>query len=109
MRSALVQFLPAYRQSRPRRRLSPPACRGMWSIVGSRNCECGPAWVFLADGCCAGVPLPDKGFAANETNRVTVEERTEDQLVTLDYRGLAHNLHRCPEGSSRASAVRGEH
>ena len=32
---------------------------GIWSLGDTKNCETGPAWVFLADGYYAEVKLPD--------------------------------------------------
>lgn len=108
---------------------------GVWSLGETRNCSIGPAWVFLADGYYAEVKLPNEGpFAtglwkdeggaisythshmpfpdmlkANELKRLTVEERTEDRLVTRNYRGVARIFHRCPADSVKAPPGQAEH
>lgn len=108
---------------------------GVWSLGDTKNCEAGPAGVFLADGYYAEVTLPDKGpsatglwkdegiaiaythshmpfpdmMAANEMKRLTVEERTPDKLVTKNYRGVARVFHRCPAGSLKAPAGQAAH
>jgi hypothetical protein len=108
---------------------------GVWSLGETRNCSTGPAWVFLADGYYAEVKLPNEGpFAtglwkdeggaisythshmpfpdmlkANELKRLTVEERTEDRLVTRNYRGVARIFHRCPADSLKAPPGQAEH
>lgn len=101
---------------------------GIWSLGETKNCETGPAWVFLADGYYAEVKLPnigpsatglwkDEGSAiaythshmpfpdmmkANDMKRLTVDERTPDRLVTRNYRGVARIFHRCPMGALKA-------
>ena len=108
---------------------------GVWSLGETKNCESGPAWVFLADGYYAEVKLPDGGpfatglwrdegtaiaythshmpfpdmLTANEPKRLTVVERTADKLVTKNYRGLERVFHRCPAGSLKAPPGQGEH
>lgn len=108
---------------------------GVWSLGESKNCEAGPAWVFLADGYYAEVTLPDKGpFAtglwkdeggaiaythshmpfpdmmkANEMKRLSVEERTPDKLMTRNYRGVARVFHRCPTDALKAPAGQTAH
>ena len=108
---------------------------GVWSLGDTKNCDTGPAWVFLADGYYAEVTLPDKGpsatglwkdegtaiaythshmpfpdmMAANEMKRLTVEERTPDKLTTRNYRGVARVFHRCPAGSLKAPAGQAAH
>ncbi len=101
---------------------------GVWSLGEAKNCETGPAWVFLADGYYTEVKLPDKGpFAtglwkdegqalaythshmpfpdmmkANELKRLTVEERTADRLVTRNYQGVPRIFHRCQTSALKA-------
>ena len=101
---------------------NPAYMPGVWSLGDVKNCDSGPAWVFLADGYYAEVTLPDKGpsatglwkdegsaiaythshmpfpdmMQANEPKRLTVEERTPDKLVTRNYRGAPRIFHRCP-------------
>lgn len=108
---------------------------GIWSLGETRNCASGPAWVFLADGYYAEVKLPNEGpFAtglwkdegkaiaythshmpfpdmlkANEMKRLTVEERTDDRLVTRNYRGVSRIFHRCPADSLKAPPGQAEH
>lgn len=108
---------------------------GVWSLGETKNCEAGPAWVFLADGYYTEVTLPDKGpsatgiwkdegtaiaythshmpfpdmMTANEMKRLTVEERTADKLTTKNYRGVARIFHRCPAGSLKAPAGQAAH
>jgi hypothetical protein len=103
---------------------------GVWSLGETRNCDSGPAWVFLADGYYAEVTLPSSGpsatglwkdegsaiaythshmpfpdmLKANEMKRLTVEERTADRLVTRNYRGVARIFHRCPVDALKAPA-----
>ncbi|MBK8273322.1 MAG: hypothetical protein IPK89_10430 [Sphingomonadales bacterium] len=100
----------------------------MWSLGEAKNCETGPAWVFLADGYYTEVKLPDKGpFAtgpwkderdrrsptltampfpdmmkANELKRLTVEERTAGRLVTRNYQGVPRIFHRCQTSALKA-------
>ena len=102
---------------------APPATAlpGVWSLGEARNCQSGPAWVFLADGLYAEVKLPDMGpFAiglwrdegtavaythshmpypdmlkANEMKRLVIDSRTADTLVTHNYRGVPRIFHRC--------------
>ena len=108
---------------------------GIWSLGETRNCESGPAWVFLADGYYAEVKLPNEGpFATglwkdegraiaythshmpfphmltpNEMKRLTVEDRTPDRLVTRNYRGVPRIFHRCPAGLLKAPAGQAGH
>ncbi|WP_245988118.1 hypothetical protein [Sphingobium fluviale] len=108
---------------------------GVWSLGETKNCESGPAWVFLADGYYAEVTLPDKGpsatglwkdegnaiaythshmpfpdmMMANELKRLTVEERTPDRLTTRNYRGVARIFHRCPVNAVKAAVGQAEH
>lgn len=115
--------------------VSPGYMPGVWSLGETKNCEAGPAWVFLADGYYAEVTLPDKGpsatglwkdegsaiaythshmpfpdmMTANEMKRLTVEERTADKLTTKNYRGVARIFHRCPAGSLKAPAGQAAH
>lgn len=115
--------------------VAPAYMPGVWSLGETKNCETGPAWVFLADGYYAEVTLPDKGpsatglwkdegsaiaythshmpfpdmMASNEMKRLTVEERTPDKLVTKNYRGVARVFHRCPAGSLTAPAGQAAH
>ncbi len=114
---------------------TPAYMPGVWSLGETKNCETGPAWVFLADGYYAEVTLPDKGpaatglwkdegnaiaythshmpfpdmMAANEMKRLTVEERSPDKLVTKNYRGVSRVFHRCPAGSLKAPAGQAAH
>lgn len=116
----------------------PPAdtsIAGIWSLGETRNCQSGPAWVFLADGYYAEVKLPNEGpfaiglwkdegraiaythshmpfpdmMAANEMKRLAVQERTPDKLVTRNNKGLPRIFHRCPAGSLKAPAGQAEH
>lgn len=115
--------------------VSPGYMPGVWGLGETKNCETGPAWVFLADGYYAEVTLPDKGpsatglwkdegsaiaythshmpfpdmMTANEMKRLTVEERTADKLTTKNYRGVARIFHRCPAGSLKAPAGQAAH
>jgi hypothetical protein len=115
--------------------LTPAYMPGVWSLGETKNCETGPAWVFLADGYYAEVTLPDKGpsatglwkdegtaiaythshmpfpdmMAANQMKRLTVEERTPDRLTTRNYRGVARIFHRCPTGALKAPAGQAAH
>jgi hypothetical protein len=108
---------------------------GIWSLGETRNCNSGPAWVFLADGYYAEVKLPNEGpFAtglwrdeggaiaythshmpfpdmlkANELKRLTIEARTTDRLVTRNYRGVPRVFHRCPADSLKAPPGQAEH
>lgn len=108
---------------------------GIWSLGETRNCESGPAWVFLADGYYAEVKLPNEGpfatglwkdegraiaythshmpfsdmLAANEMKRLTVEDRTPDRLVTRNYRGVPRIFHRCPADSLKVPPGQAEH
>ncbi len=108
---------------------------GVWSLGETKNCESGPAWLFLADGYYAEVTLPDKGPAAtglwkdegnaiaythshmpfpdmmkaNEMKRLTVEERTPDKLVTKNYKGVPRVFHRCPVDAVKAPANQAAH
>lgn len=108
---------------------------GVWSLCETKDCETGPAWVFLADGYHAEVTLPDQGPAAtglwkdegnaivyshshmpfqdmmtpNEMKRLTVEERTPDKLTTRNYRGVARIFHRCPTDAVKAPAGQAAH
>jgi hypothetical protein len=101
---------------------------GVWALGETRNCEAGPAWVFLADGYYVEVTLPNSGPSAvglwrdeggaiaythshmpfadrnapNELRRLIVEERAPDRLATRNYRGVARIFHRCPPGALRA-------
>ena len=114
---------------------SPAYMPGVWSLGDTKNCETGPAWVFLADGYYAEVTLPDKGpsatglwkdegsaiaythshmpfpdmMAANEMKRLTVEERTTDKLTTRNYRGVPRIFHRCPADALKAPAGQPAH
>lgn len=114
---------------------SPSTMPGVWSLGEARNCETGPAWVFLADGYYVEVTLPDRGPSAtgiwkdeggaiaythshlpfpdmltpNEPKRLTIEQRTADKLVTRNYRGVARIFHRCPVTALKALAGQGEH
>jgi hypothetical protein len=114
---------------------TPAYMPGVWSLGETKNCETGPAWVFLADGYYAEVILPDKGpsatglwkdegnaiaythshmpfsdmLAANEMKRLTVEERTLDRLATRNYRGTARIFHRCPAGALKAPSGQAVH
>jgi hypothetical protein len=114
---------------------TPAYMPGVWSLGETKNCETGPAWVFLADGYYAEVTLPDKGpsatglwkdegsaiaythshmpfpdmMAANQMKRLIVEERTPDRLATRNYRGVARVFHRCPAGSLKAPAGQAAH
>lgn len=107
---------------------APASMPGVWSLGETRNCESGPAWVFLADGYYAEVNLPNSGpsatglwkdegnaiaythshmpypdmLAPNPMKRLTIVERTADKLVTRNYRGVARIFHRCPPESVRA-------
>lgn len=108
---------------------------GIWSLGATKNCETGPAWVFLADGYYAEVKLPDQGpFATgtwkdegsavaythshmpfadrltpNDPKRLTVVERTTDKLITKNYRGVERIFHRCPADALKAPAGQAEH
>lgn len=108
---------------------------GIWSLGEQRNCETGPAWVFLADGYYAEVQLPDKGpFAtglwrdeggaiaythshmpfpdmmkANELKRLKIVERTADRLSTVNYRGVPRVFHRCPADSLKVPPGQAAH
>lgn len=108
---------------------------GIWSLGEAKNCETGPAWVFLADGYYAEVKLPDQGPSAtglwkdaggaisythshmpfsdrltpNDLKRLTVVERTNDKLVTKNYRGVDRIFHRCPASAVKAPAGQAEH
>lgn len=114
---------------------TPAPMLGVWSLGETKNCAAGPAWAFLADGYYAEVTLPDIGpsaiglwrdegtaiaythshmpfpdmMAANEMKRLTVVERTQDKLVTKNYRGVARVFHRCPAGSLKAPAGQAAH
>lgn len=114
---------------------SPAYMPGVWSLGETKNCEAGPAWVFLADGYYAEVTLPDKGpfatglwkdegkaiaythshmpfldmMSANEMKRLTVEERRPDKLTTRNYRGVVRTFHRCPAGTLQAPAGQDAH
>jgi len=44
----------------PAQTFGPPYMPGVWSLGETRNCETGPAWVFLADGYYVEVQLPDR-------------------------------------------------
>lgn len=108
---------------------------GVWSLGETKNCESGPAWVFLADGYYAEVKLPNEGpsatglwkdegnaiaythshmpfpdmLRANEMKRLTIDERTPDKLVTKNYRGVARIFHRCPLDAVKAPAAQAQH
>jgi hypothetical protein len=108
---------------------------GVWSLGETKNCDSGPAWVFLADGYYAEVTLPSSGptatglwkdegnaiaythshmpfpdmLKANEMKRLIVEERTPDKLVTKNYRGVARIFHRCPVDALKAPAGQAAH
>lgn len=108
---------------------------GVWSLGETKNCETGPAWVFLADGYYAEVTLPSNGpsatglwedegtaiaythshmpfpdmLKANEMKRLTVEERTPVKLVTRNYRGVARIFHRCPVDTLKAPPGQAAH
>jgi hypothetical protein len=114
---------------------APVNMAGIWSLGETKNCETGPAWVFLADGYYAEVKLPNQGpFAtglwkdegnaiaythshmpfpdmmkANELKRLTVKERTADKLVTQNYRGVTRIFHRCPVDALKAPAGQAQH
>jgi len=114
---------------------SPAVPPGIWSLGETRNCEAGPAWVFLADGNYVEVALPDRGPSAtglwrdegnaiaythshlpfpdmltpNEPKRLTIEQRTADKLVTRNFRGVARVFHRCPVSALKTPAGQGEH
>lgn len=123
---ALAQAAPA---------AAPVGMPGVWSLGETRNCETGPAWVFLADGYYAEMTLPDKGpsalglwrdeanaiaythshvpFAdmlkANELRRLTVVSRTADRLEARNYRGVTRIFHRCPADSLKAPKDQAAH
>lgn len=108
---------------------------GVWSLGETKNCESGPAWVFLADGYYAEVTLPNSGPSAtglwkdegtaiaythshmpfpdmltpNEMKRLTVEKRVPDRLVKRNYRGVARIFHRCPVDALKAPAAQAAH
>lgn len=108
---------------------------GVWSLGETKNCESGPAWVFLADGYYAEVTLPNSGpsatglwkdegaaiaythshmpfpdmLKANEMKRLTVEERTPDRIVTKNYRGVVRIFHRCPTDALKAPPGQAAH
>ena len=108
---------------------------GVWSLGDTKNCDTGPAWVFLADGYYAEVTLPDRGpsatglwkdegtaiaythshipfpdmMVANEMKRLRIEKRTPDKLTMRNYRGVARVFHRCPAGSLKAPAGQAAH
>lgn len=108
---------------------------GIWSLGETKNCETGPAWVFLADGYYAEVTLPNSGptatglwkdegnaiaythshmpfpdmMKANEMRRLTIEARTPDRLATRNYRGVGRILHRCPMGALKAPSDQEAH
>jgi hypothetical protein len=101
---------------------------GLWALGESRNCEQGPAWLFMADGYYVEVSLPNSGPTAvglwrdegnaiaythshmpfadrekpNELKRLAIESRSPDLLVTRNYRGVARIFHRCPADALRA-------
>ena len=111
------------------------ALPGIWSLGETKNCETGPAWVFLADGYYAEMTLPDKGpsatglwrdeknaiayshshvpfpdmLTANELRRLTVVSRTADRIETRNYRGVPRIFHRCPAGSLKAPQGQAAH
>lgn len=111
------------------------ALPGVWSLGETKNCDTGPAWVFLADGYYAEVKLPDQGpFATglwkdegsalaythshmpfpdmmtpNEMKRLTVDERTADKLVTRNYQGVPRVFHRCPSSALKAPSGQAKH
>lgn len=101
---------------------------GVWSLGETRNCEAGPAWVFLADGFYAEVTLPasephalgiwrDEGTAIAyththvpfeglekqmEVKRLTVDTRSAERIATKNYRGVPRIFHRCPTSALKA-------
>ena len=129
--AAAVAQLPAPAAPAP----EPAYMPGVWSLGETRNCDAGPAWVFLADGYYVEVTLPNSGPSAvglwrdegraiaythshmpfsdaaapNEMRRLTVVERTADRLSTRNYRGLLRIFHRCPMTALRAPAGQAVH
>lgn len=107
---------------------TPAFMPGIWNLGDTKNCETGPAWVFLADGYYVEIKLPDGSPSAtglwkdegnaiaythshapfpdmlkvNEMKRLTIEERTADKVVTRNYRGQTRVLHRCPVTALKA-------
>jgi len=119
----------------PAQTFGPPHLPGVWSLGETRNCEAGPAWVFMADGYYAELQLPDGRPSAtglwkdegkaiaythshmpypdmltpNPLKRLTVEERTADRLVTRNLQGVLRVFHRCPEDALKARSAQSEH
>lgn len=57
------------------------AMPGVWSLGETRNCQAGPAWVFLAEGYYAEVKLPDAAllplvFGATKVTRLRIATAT---------------------------------
>lgn len=98
---------------------------GIWSLGETASCDAGNAWVFFADDLYAEVKLPDGGpsavgiwrdegdaiaythahmpFEGHERpmriRHLTIEDRTEERLVTRNYRGVPRVFNRCPATS----------
>jgi len=108
---------------------------GVWSLGETRNCDTGPAWVFLADGYYVEVKLPSAGpfatgiwrdeggaiaythshmpfetmLTANVPKELLVVSREPDKLTTTTPRQTPLIFHRCPPSSLKAPADQAKH